>query len=78
MIWNPETLQNPSAILKGHNSRILHLTMSPSGQEVATLAADETMRIWKCFTFSKRSLDFSETTTDEMSSFEKDMLFYML
>ena len=37
------------AELKGHEGRILHLTASPSGTTVATVGADETLRLWKCF-----------------------------
>ena len=36
--------------LTGHTSRVLHMTMSPDGQHVASAAADETLRLWKCFT----------------------------
>lgn len=35
--------------LTGHTSRILQMTMSPDGQYVASIAADETLRLWKCF-----------------------------
>ncbi|XP_068686689.1 cell division cycle protein 20 homolog [Montipora foliosa] len=35
--------------LTGHTSRILQMTLSPDGQYVASVAADETLRIWKCF-----------------------------
>ena len=35
--------------LTGHTARILHMTMSPDGQHVASAAADETLRLWKCF-----------------------------
>ncbi|XP_041354495.1 cell division cycle protein 20 homolog [Gigantopelta aegis] len=35
--------------LTGHASRILSLCMSPDGTTVASAAADETIRLWKCF-----------------------------
>lgn len=35
--------------LTGHTSRVLHMTMAPDGQYVASAAADETLRLWKCF-----------------------------
>ena len=37
------------AELRGHDGRILHLTGSPNGTMVATVGADETLRLWKCF-----------------------------
>ncbi|PFX25778.1 Cell division cycle protein 20-like [Stylophora pistillata] len=41
--------------LTGHVSRILHMTMSPDGQFVASAAADETLRLWKCFASQQKS-----------------------
>mgnify|MGYP001794757087 CR=1 FL=1 len=35
--------------LTGHSCRVLHLAMSPDGQTVVSAAADETLRLWKCF-----------------------------
>ena len=37
------------AELTGHTSRVLHLAQSPDGLSVASAAADETLRFWKCF-----------------------------
>ena len=42
------------AELKGHEERILHVAASPDGQTVATAAADETLRFWKCFENNKQ------------------------
>ncbi|OBS70870.1 hypothetical protein A6R68_00612, partial [Neotoma lepida] len=33
----------------GHTARVLSLTMSPDGATVASAAADETLRLWRCF-----------------------------
>ena len=41
------------ADLTGHTSRILALAMSPDGSTVASAAADETLRFWKCFEVDK-------------------------
>jgi len=35
--------------LTGHSCRVLHMAMSPDGQTVVSAAADETLRLWKCF-----------------------------
>ncbi|KAK7090442.1 cell division cycle protein 20 homolog [Littorina saxatilis] len=40
--------------LIGHSGRILNLCMSPDGQTVASIAADETIRLWKCFAADKK------------------------
>ncbi len=33
----------------GHTSRVLGLAMSPDGEFVVSAAADESLRVWKCF-----------------------------
>ncbi|XP_071949532.1 cell division cycle protein 20 homolog [Antedon mediterranea] len=35
--------------LKGHTNRILSMCMSPDGTKVMSAAADETLRLWRCF-----------------------------
>lgn len=35
--------------LKGHMDRVLCMSMSPDGETVASISADETLRFWKCF-----------------------------
>ncbi|CAB4027806.1 cell division cycle 20 homolog [Paramuricea clavata] len=37
------------ADLVDHSARVLCMSMSPSGEHVASAGADETLRIWKCF-----------------------------
>jgi cell division cycle protein 20 (cofactor of APC complex) len=37
------------AELTGHEDRILHMALSPDGQRVASVAADESLRLWKVF-----------------------------
>lgn len=38
------------AELTGHKSRVLQISMSPDGSTVMSAAADETLRLWNCFT----------------------------
>ncbi|NWS72439.1 CDC20 protein, partial [Crotophaga sulcirostris] len=33
----------------GHTGRVLNMTMSPDGVTVASVAADKTLRLWRCF-----------------------------
>jgi cell division cycle 20-like protein 1 (cofactor of APC complex) len=33
----------------GHSSRVLYLSMSPSGESIVTGAGDETLRFWHAF-----------------------------
>lgn len=47
-IWKYPSLAR-MAELKGHQSRVLHTSLSPDGQSVASLAGDETLRLWKIF-----------------------------
>ncbi|XP_052830609.1 cell division cycle protein 20 homolog isoform X1 [Octopus bimaculoides] len=41
--------------LKGHIARILNLALSPDESTIASLSADETIRLWKCFNKTKKS-----------------------
>lgn len=42
-----------SAELCGHESRVLHLALSPNGTTIASTAPDETLRFWKVFESSE-------------------------
>lgn len=61
MIWNlnrdNSTTLSSLTELKGHDERILHVTLSPDGQTVASAAADETLRFWNCFEKSRNTND---------------------
>ncbi|XP_055049756.2 cell division cycle protein 20 homolog [Misgurnus anguillicaudatus] len=48
IIWKYPSLTKV-AELEGHEDRILNLALSPDGSTVASIAADETVRLWKCF-----------------------------
>lgn len=40
---------HPVAELRGHNSRVLYMDLSPDRETVVTGAGDETLRFWKLF-----------------------------
>ncbi|KAB0406951.1 hypothetical protein E2I00_006721 [Balaenoptera physalus] len=48
VIWKYPTMAKV-AELKGHTAQVLSLTMSPDGATVASAAAAETLRLWRCF-----------------------------
>lgn len=49
----------------GHEGRILRMCLSPKKSSVASAAADETLRIWKCF--DEPDLETSQRTYSEDS-----------
>ncbi|KAJ8357368.1 hypothetical protein SKAU_G00201620 [Synaphobranchus kaupii] len=48
IIWKYPSMTKV-AELPGHGGRVLNLALSPDGSSVASIAADETVRLWKCF-----------------------------
>ncbi|XP_075227152.1 cell division cycle 20 protein fzy [Lycorma delicatula] len=48
IVWKYPSLVKATE-LTGHTARVLHLAMSPDGSTVLSAAADETLRLWKCF-----------------------------
>ncbi|KAI4898160.1 hypothetical protein NFI96_024924 [Prochilodus magdalenae] len=47
-IWKYPSLAKVTE-LEGHESRVLNLALSPDGSTVASISADESIRLWKCF-----------------------------
>lgn len=64
-IWKYPEL-NKVVDLEGHRARVLNLAMSPDHTTVASAAADETIRIWKCF-----ATDTSKKPTTSASGSQK-------
>jgi len=56
--------------LTGHSARILHIAMSPCGEFVVSAAADETLRIWKCFGIDPGTAKKSEKKTIVSQAFK--------
>lgn len=48
-LWKYPSLSLMKEIPAAHDSRILHMAISPNGERVATVAADENLKIWKVF-----------------------------
>lgn len=48
-LWKYPSLGLMKEIPSAHDSRILHMAISPDGERVATVAADENLKIWKVF-----------------------------
>lgn len=48
-------IDEPTAIMTGHQMRVLHLCISPDGRTIVTGSADETLRFWPAFNQSHLS-----------------------
>lgn len=54
VIWSYPSLRRVQELM-GHTGRVLFLAMSPDGSTVCSGAADETLRMWKCFSYEAES-----------------------
>lgn len=52
-IWRYPDM-TPVADLLGHQNRVLMMAMSPDGEMIASVGADETLRLWRCFTVDEK------------------------
>lgn len=51
-----------SFLATGHSGRVLELCVSPDGEMVVSAAADETIRIWKCWGVDKKDKKQSDSS----------------
>ncbi|XP_070563787.1 cell division cycle protein 20 homolog [Ptychodera flava] len=70
IIWKYPTMTKVTE-LTGHTSRVLHMAMSPDGSTVVSAAADETLRLWKCFAVDpqrkkEKTLASSKNSTNKL------------
>lgn len=56
------------ADLKGHTGRIIQVAANPDGSTVASLGADETLRIWRCFDSCKSKKQKPTKTMEQLSN----------
>lgn len=49
-------------MLTGHTARVLYMALSPDGSTVISGAADETLRMWKCFAVDPTKTKKASTT----------------
>ncbi len=54
--------------LTGHTNRVLMMAISPDEDTVASIGADETLRLWKCFAFDERSKKSNNSTLGDSMS----------
>lgn len=54
--------------LIGHSNRVLGMTMSPDEEMVASVAADETLRFWKCFAVDEKFKKSKESAIEKRST----------
>ena len=65
-VWKYPSMCKVGEVL-GHEGRILQMNLSPRRSSVATISADETLRVWKCFDQPK-STDSSQSCTEDSIS----------
>ncbi|XP_064194191.1 cell division cycle protein 20 homolog [Anguilla rostrata] len=67
VIWKYPSMTKV-AELSGHEGRILNLALSPDGSCIASIAADETVRLWQCFELDAAKKKAKERMTKSPSS----------
>lgn len=57
----------------GHDERVLNMALSPDGTTVASLAADETIRLWKSFEVDPKKKAKDKTPISLHSAFTRSI-----
>ncbi|PKK47625.1 hypothetical protein RhiirC2_859206 [Rhizophagus irregularis] len=66
-IWSYPTL-NKTADIPAHESGILHSTISPDNQVVATAASDENLKFWRVFQNARKNEKFKNSDKENTGS----------
>ncbi|CAB5320268.1 unnamed protein product [Rhizophagus irregularis] len=66
-IWSYPTL-NKTADIPAHESDILHSTISPDNQVVATAASDENLKFWRVFQNARKNEKFKNSDKENTGS----------
>ncbi|GFO48897.1 cell division cycle protein 20 homolog [Plakobranchus ocellatus] len=66
-IWKYPTMTKVVDLV-GHSARVLSMAMSPDGTTVASAAADETIRLWKCFATNPQTKKPSQSASESTKS----------
>ncbi|XP_051943450.1 cell division cycle protein 20 homolog [Hippocampus zosterae] len=72
VIWKYPSMAKV-AELNGHDERVLNMAMSPDGSTVASLAADETIRLWKSFEVDPKKKVKDKTPISLHSAFTRSI-----
>jgi cell division cycle protein 20 (cofactor of APC complex) len=68
IVWKYPTMQKVVELPNAHQSRILHMAISPDGQTVCSGAADENLKFWKLFSFDGKTSKSKATGSSTLAA----------